>query len=524
MKVDIVRLDHIDNIEKLRSVLEEISSIIGGTIGPNGRTAILYNGSAIPHVTKDGVTVAEFLKFDDPFKEAVNAIIKETARRTGQDVGDGTTTSILLACYLAAAVLKYEGDKKKLLHKLDVDLRTVIDYIQRIKKDLDITSEEVREILDNIVFISSNGDEDITILVMDAVDKIGVDGLIDVVLSGKSDTYITTRQGMLIEAPAMLIPRPVEIGEAQVILVAGKVLKVHEFTSTLQLAYNTKLPTIVIADEFSKEIQDIVLANNRQNKIEMYLVESDGFGPGALEILDDMATVLKCKVMSTDNTSPFSLQNIDVSDVGIVRGATISPNSTVLYPSEELDDIAKEVKDSIIAHIHAIKEDGESRPGELRHVEKRLAKFTKSATIHVGGLTEAEAIEKKDRVDDAVHALHAAIKNGVVPGGGSTLYRAADLVETDLFVKLCKLPAETLHANSGSNEVLEELYGTDNTEVVINYANNEVGNAFELGILDPADVQIKALAQAIAITKTLVNTHVLLIPTQREWHVMQGEL
>ena len=193
----------------------------------------------------------------------------------------------------------------------------------------------------------------------------------------------------------------------------------------------------------------------------------------------------------------------------------------MLYPTEDLDEIALEVKESIIAHIHSIKESGETRPGELRHVEKRLSKFTKSATIHVGGLTEAEAIEKKDRVDDAVHALHAAIKGGVVPGAGSTLYRASKIVETKLFADLCKLPALTLHANSGSKEGLETLYQEDNTFVVINYANNEVGNAFELGILDPADVQIKALAQAIAITKTLVNTHVLLIPTQKEWHGMQ---
>ena len=527
MNVDIIKLKDPDNLRKLVTTLEEISNTITQTLGPNGHTAILYDGSTIPHVTKDGVTVAEFLKYDDPFKESINSIIKETARRTGQDVGDGTTTSVLLACFLASKALTYQGDIQELLRTIEADIRDVIAYIERVRVELDITSDEVFEILGNIINISSNGDTEVTELLLDVIHQIGVDGLIDVVLANNSDTTVSIRNGMLIEGPAMLVHKPITIGDAHVVLVSGGIYKVHEIKTTLELANKlliTKgLPTVIIAKEFGKEVQDIVLANNRNKKLEMYLVETDGFGPGMLEIMDDMATVLKCKVLSTDNTAPLALQNIDLEDLGFIKGGVISPNSTVLYPEDELDEVALEVKDSILAHIRAIKEHGEERVGELRHVEKRLSKFTKSATIYVGGVTDAEKIEKKDRVDDAVHALYSAIKGGVVPGAGSTLYRAAGILElSDLIAELCKLPATILHSNSNSEFKLETIYFNDAASVVVDYSNNDLGNAFELGVLDPADVQIKALTQALAVTKTLVNTHVLLIPTVKEWHGMQG--
>jgi len=526
MKTEIIKLRDKKNIERLIAILREISDTITGTLGPNGYTAILYDGGNVPHVTKDGVTVAEFLKYDDPFKEAINSIIKETARKTGQDVGDGTTTSILLACKLATSVLNYTGNRKELLKRLSVEVGIIQDFIQNAKVSLDITDKNTFDVLESIINIASNGDKDITELLIDVVGTIGIEGLIDVVISNNTDTFVNVRGGMLIEAPAMLVHRTVTLDKSKVLLIAGSVFKVSEFKSTMTLAREILLKTgkslVVVAKEFSKEIQEVVNANNRLKNFSMYLVETDGFGPGMLEIMDDMATVLQCKVLSTNNTSPFALQNVVASDLGDLAGAVINTNSTVLYPLYDLDEVALEVKESILEHIHTIKSKGEGHVGELRHVEKRLSKFTKSATISVGGYTEAEKLERKDRVDDAVHAISAAIRGGVVSGAGSTLYRASQLAIHPILVDLCKLPAQTLHENANSSLVLEDIYFKDYATVVIDYTTDTAGNAYTLGILDPADVQIKALEQALAITKTLVNTHVLLIPTLQEWHGMQG--
>jgi chaperonin GroEL len=507
------------NKTKLIETLSIIRDTITSTMGPAGSTNILYNGIGVPHVTKDGVSVAEFLEFDDPFMEAINKIVKETARSTGHKVGDGTTTSILLATELIIKLLELDtpvSNLKSELKKIAKSIEVVVDNIDHMKQNVETYSDNTTKlnIIKAIIKMSSDNDTVVIDTIMDVIEKIGPNGLIDVTLSNGETTYVDIMDGMLIEAPAY-VTQTKDVDKPYIVLVANSIDKVHEIKSFMILANSLyaveNAEFIIIAKEFSQEVQNIVSINNRNNKFKVYLAESDGFGFNELEILDDMASLLKCKVLSTDHTSQFGLQNVKQEYLARVKSATISPQYTVLYNDDILDDEALAVKTGLETKIAAIKSRGNDKVGELRQLERRLSKFSKSAIIRVGGTTEVEKVELKDRMDDAVQAVHAAVNNGVVPGGGYALYMASkSLNDKDIVKYLCMVPAEILSASTyyKRDTIFEKYFDKG---IVIDFATETPADPYEAGILDPADVAIKALQQAFAVAKSIVGSHSIII-------------
>ena len=512
----ICRLSDLKYREKLVETLETISSTVSSTLGPNGKTCILYDGDVIPHVTKDGVTVAEFIKFKDYFQEAINRIIKETARKTGETVGDGTTTSILLACKLTEAILKQDGNILQVLSETDTSIKIVIDKLRAATYHVDTFNDSnTIDILRGIINLSSNGDVEITKTIVDILNDVGPDALIDVIISNNEVTHVDIKEGMSIISPAH-VNKSHNLKEPYVVLVSNAIEKGHQFLSCLKLSMelyaSSVRPMIVIAKEFSKEIQDLVSVNNRGGRVSIFLVETDGFAMGMFEILDDMAALLNCKIMSTDAASDYGLQNVTLAHLSkIVVSAVVTPQHTVLQSNLFLTPENLEIKQSIINEIIKIRQVGENKTGEFRQLEKRLAKFSKSATIYVGGFTDAEKAEKKDRVDDAVKALASAVNNGVIPGGGLSLYLAGSESKSEIVKEVCKIPGILLSQNYSVD--ICKIFDTGS---VMDFVTEEVGEAFELGILDPADVLIKALQQAMVIVKLLLNTHSIIIPDDGE--------
>ena len=504
--------------EKLIDTLRIVASTVSSTLGPNGKTCILFNGDAVPHVTKDGVTVAEFIRFKDDFQEAINRIVKETARKTGEKVGDGTTTSILLACHLTLDLLQKDGNTLNNLAEVEKSIQKVVKNLEKMTTKLDIFDKDTIDILHSIVSMSSNGDKEVTKFIIDTLRDIGSDGIIDVMESNNEVTHVDIQDGMLIEAPAH-VNTSIHVNEPLVALVSNSITKVHEFKTCMDLALNLyrseKKSLIVVAKEFSPEIQSTVALNNRGGKFSIFLVESDGFATNMYEILDDMASILNCKILSTDGNSEFGLQNVNGLHLSnSIKSAVITPQHTILKSKESLTADNLEIKISIIDEISELRRVGESKLGEISSLEKRLSKFSKSATIYVGGLTDAGKREKKDRVDDAVKALASAVNGGVLPGGGSSLYLATASIPDDAIVAgLCKLPAAFLSQNSSIDTDIYELYKQGK---VIDFATDEVGDPFKLGILDPANVAIRALQQAMVIVRLLLNTHSVIIPDDGE--------
>jgi chaperonin GroEL len=497
--------------DKLLETLNEVSDTVSSTLGPNGKTCILYNGDVIPHVTKDGVSVAEFIQFNDPFKEAINKIIKETARKTGEKVGDGTTTSILLACKLTEQILQSESNNLRTLEDVETSINEVIRNIRKSKVELDKFDEGTLDTLRSIVHMSSNGDNDITDTIYSILEQIGADGLIDIMESNNELTHVEVLEGMLIEAPAH-VSKSTNLNIPYVVLVSNAIEKVHELKTLMMLSAKLLKESgremIVVAQEFSKEVQDVVTVNNRKGATSMFLVESDGFAYSKYEILDDMAALLDCKILSTDSSSEFGLQNVKLEHLSNnVKSATVTPQHTILQSDKFLTQENEDIKNTIMGEIAELKKTGETKLGEIATLKKRLNKFSKSATIYVGGFTDAEKLEKKDRVEDAVKALESAVNSGVIPGGGFSLYEASRKVSSDIVKSVCEIPGKLLSQN---NDV--DIFNIYNHGSVMDFATEEVGDAYRIGVLDPADVAIKALQQAMVIVKLLLNTHSIIVP------------
>jgi len=511
------------NIPRITKTLETIKETVTSTMGPAGKTNILYGGDTVPHITKDGVSVAEFLKFEFPFEEAINKIVKETARNTGEKVGDGTTTSTLLACSLTSLVLERAITstqvKRKFLKSIETDIDKVIDYIKSITVSLDnFLKDDVLSILESIINLSSNGDKEATELILDVIKQIGANGLIDVIEARGEDIIVDIQDGMLIESPAH-VTKTVELTRPYVALVSSSIDKVHELKTLMQIAntlYNDKqAPLVIVAKEFSKDIQSIININNRNQKFNVILVESDGFALNALEILDDMASLLECKVLSTDKTSAFGLQNVVLESLARVKSAVITPNQTVLYNEVFLNADSLEVKTDIEEAIARLKSSGEDKIGELKQLNRRLSKYSKSAVIKVGGVTTAEKIERKDRIEDAVQAIQSAINYGIVPGGGYALYKASTLFDPfSIMAQICMEPLETLCKFSDVKVIdVKALYDDGKS---IDFSTLETSNIKDYKIIDPAEVQIKSLQQAFAVLKSIAGSFALIIDTPNE--------
>lgn len=500
---------------ELASLLTEIKNVVSSTIGPAGNSVILYNGFDSPHVTKDGVTVAEGLVYLDHFKESINRIIRETAQETGKEVGDGTTTSTLLACELC---LYFINKENALIESMDADLSKVIDFINEQKFNIDKIDPKSIDILKSIVKISSNNDNDVIDLIMDAVTAVGVDGVVDVKESDSNVSSLEIRDGMFIDSVAY-VPSTLDINEpCSVILVSDRIEQLSQIKSLMIKHQSMNIPLLLIAKEFSKEIINTVLANVRHNKVRITLIESDGFGDNLYDILDDMALILDTKVFTTALDSEMNIQNIDPIYLNPkIKGALITSKASTLFVNNETNkDEIVEARNKIIASMDVLKGLGNEKTGELRRLEKRLNKFLKSATIHVGGATKTEMIERKDRIDDSVQAMQSAIRGGVVPGGGYIMYKASKLFDKPSPISIiCKIPAEVL-----SNELYEFKQAFDKN-LVIDFRDGTAGDPFTLGILDPADVQIRALTQAVATAKMLINSKYLIVP--EVWQEQEGE-
>ena len=462
------------------------------------------------------------MRFDDPYAEAINRVIKETARKTAEKVGDGTTTSILLAVETMVHILTHSSeDISKALEQLVSDAKIIKNYVNTKKTDLiNFEDDRVLEILKSIISISSNGDEEVVNTLMEVLEKIGPNGLIDVTTSRGEITTTSIQDGVLIESLAH-VHNTLEIKLPYVALVANKLEKVHQVKTLLLLANrlftNDGSGIIVVAKEFAKEVVDVININNRNMKTAVYLVEVDGYANNMLDILDDISLILNCKVLSIDSSSPYGLQNVAVDHLGQAGSAIITPQQTVIYPGVEMSEDALNIKKELEESIQYLKSTGEDRAGEIRQLEKRLTKFSKSATIRVGGYTDTAKIELKDRVEDAVQAIHSAVNNGVIPGGGMVLYKASNWLGDTALGHACKVPAMKLNNSIAPHSFdLDIIYDKDE-EKVIDFKKLEVVPTSEMRILDPAEVLLKAIDQAVAIAKVLLGSYGMLIQDHTDY-------
>lgn len=518
----------------MTQIIEKFCDPIISTLGPEGKTVIIEAESdegIVPHVTKDGVTVAESINFKDRRMQAIASLIKESARKTGSIVGDGTTTSIVLT--KAFLNTRYELTQTKsqraFFEGFDLAYEHVIEFIESMSSPITMDSP----LLESIVKIATNNDKRIYPIILAGTKAVGVDGMISAELCNEGITSVVVRSGASIDSNAYISKgtRWEASDNVNLVLVSGPIQKVIELQHVLIIS--GKVPTVIVAKEFSKEIRELVDINNLRGICNVLLVESEGFARNSkMELLEDLASVFTVAIYSTDGSTKLNLRDFVYSNNTSVAKVVATPTETILYSRfSELTEEA-EIRFASVTELYTkAKAETETTAGELAHLKRRLAKFSPAAIIKVGAVTSGEAYELKDRVDDAICAITAAINGGIVPGGGVTLYRAMmEFTGNDLlsnpdqiigyraFLCACATPLITLFKNSGlkyDKDVCEANLKLD-PNTVYDFKNDTWSDFLKGGIIDPTDVTKVALTNASSVAKTILKSDFMITEWQED--------
>lgn len=526
-----------DNNEFLIDTVKEFCEPVISTLGPGGCTVIISNDNdSLPHVTKDGVTVAESIFFRDQRKQAIASLIKEAARKTANSVGDGTTTSIVLAEALilnGLKVLKTVTNKKEFFDGFDLAVEKITDYLTESSKS--VTKDSA--LLESVVRISTNGDDKVCKIIMSAVKQAGADGLVNVELSSDPSTMVEVKNGASLESTAITPGGKrweYDGVDIELVLVSGSLNNVYEIMPVLNSLYESKSAAIIIAKEFSEAVIQTVSTNNHRKSINVVLVEAEGYARVARsEILEDLAAVFNVPIYSTDGTTFDALSSYISRTCDNLSKSIITPSETVLFRDDDTLTEDAEVRYRALKKEYdelnsSIDQSAVLDQGGLKHLQRRMAKYNVVATIKVGASTKAEAIEMKDRIDDALSAITAAVNGGVIQGGGMALVRASiaaskidvntltidELKGYTLLSDSCMEPFRILALNTGTPAEFQMTNNLLIEENVYDFKDCKVVNWLEAGIIDPTLVPVFALTNASSVAKTILKSNSIITEWQ----------
>ena len=503
------------------SIVDDFCKVVTSTMGPGGRPVMLSKYiDGIVHVTKDGVTVSEAIHSNNPLIRDIINLIKESARKTAKIVGDGTTTSILLV--QAFVEMAYKLEKTIGYRKYYQTVDEIVTYLCEYLDDIRI--DTTPDIIKAIANIACDSNKILTDLVTTAADLAGEYGVINVELTDNLQSNISSTTGCLI-VNASDAHTKVELDNPLLLLVEGRIEKPFQLEQVLLKTRTFSRPIVIIAQEFSDSVKRIASLNRGRfnqdgglNGVNMFLVEAEGFASRRLELLSDISAVTDTTIYSTNGATSFRLQDFqkNSSTLGSLEKAIVAPHETILIPSnyEEEDNNFDSVISAIKQQLHT----RDLLSDEERFLKQRLSKYAVTAVIHVGAPTKAAAVEIKDKIDDAVMAIESAVNYGVVPGGGSALYKIRDVfvkkfkntIDNQLiegFLELMEYPFLKMLDNAGitiDEGYVEKLSKAD---TVYDFINEQYSNAIDSGIVDPAMILGTALINASTIAKTIMQSN-----------------
>jgi len=496
--------------------IDKVANIVKVTLGPKGRTVILDRATT-PLVSNDGVTIAKEIELKDKFENIGAKLIKEVASQTQDKAGDGTTTATVLAQLMIT-----EGLKNITAGSNPVEMKAGIEAAtSRIVDYLKTQSTEVKDKkkIAQVATISANNDEKIGALIAEAMEKVGSKGVITVEESKGIETNLELVEGMQFDkgylSPYMMTnPEKQEVSyEDPYILITDRTISnVKEIVPVLETVAHEGRPLIIIAEDVDGEALTMLVLNLLRGAIKVCAVKAPGFGDEKKDILEDIAILTGGRVITKDKDD--KLEDIQATDFGSAKRIKVTKENTVIIEGKgEKKNIENRVK---IIENQIAGEESEYRKEDLR---KRLGKLSGGvAVINVGAATETEMKEKKNRIDDALHATKAAIEEGVVPGGGITLLHAGKEIETlqllegqavgaRLVKKALEGPLRQIAFNAGKDgaEVLASLKGKSVT-FGYNAKTDTLEDLVLAGVIDPTKVVRNALQSAASITAMVITT------------------
>ena len=499
--------------------IDKLADAVVATLGPNGRNVVISNSQGVPQSTKDGVTVAKSITLKEPTQELGVQLLKQAAINTANKAGDGTTTSTLLAREIIKAGLKsLDNGENAVQIKREID-EAVKVVINSLRNDIseDITGESQ---LEQIASISANNDPEIGKLISTAIDKVGLEGVVHIEESKTGDTYLETVEGMQFDrgykSPYFVTDNnsmSAILDNPAILILDQRLNTVKELLPILEAVSSQGKPLLIIAEDIDNEALATLIVNKMRGTVNVCAVKSPDFGDRRKLVLEDIAATTGGQVFSKDKG--MKLDKFSWDWFGEARKVTVTKDQTTIVDGKgKVEDIEARVEEL------QKQRDNSKSPYETEQLQNRLAKFVGGvAIIHVGGYTETEMLEKKDRVDDALHATKAAIQEGVVAGGGVALLYAREAIDrcnkgANIVYKACGKAFEQILVNAGydSNEAIflgkSSLVnkGEFNRWSGIDIETGNVIDFKEKGIIDPTKVTRLALENAASIAGTVLLT------------------
>jgi chaperonin GroEL len=517
--------------DKLVKGIDTLANAVVSTLGPNGRNVVVERPNQSPISTKDGVTVAKHIAVSDPVENLGVNLVREASIKTADKAGDGTTTSTLLAREMIKDGLQYlanGANAVEIKRGIDKAVKKVVDNLrENISEDI---SDENQ--LEQIATISANNDSEVGKLIATAMDKVGVEGVVHIEESKTGDTYLETVEGMQFDRGYLShyfvtnnSTMTCTLEDPYILVLNQKLSQVKDLLPMLEAVSNTNKSLLIIAEDVDSEALATLIVNKARGTIKVAAVKAPDFGDRRKLILEDIASVTGGQVFDKDKG--MKLDKFSWEWFGEARTVTISKEKTTIIDGKGDEENVKQRLEELTSQI-----DKAQSNFEIEKLQERLAKMAGGVSIiHVGGYTETEMNEKKDRVDDALHATKAAIEEGIVPGGGAALLYAREVLNTkcnkcignNIVYKACGKPFEQILVNAGKDSVDSQMIGKyqlvdsgNDTWAGYNIKTDNITDMKKSGIIDPTKVTRTALENAAAVAGTVLLTECIVVDEPKE--------
>lgn len=488
---------------KIMEGVDKLSMAVKSTLGASGRCVIYEDGLGKPVITKDGVTVAESVVLLDPIENIGATLIKEAAKNTVREAGDGTTTSTVLA----QAILHkyYEALKSSSLSERELKDQIleasdkVIEYIDNIKVDVDENS------ITSVATISSNNDKALGEIISDVFKSVGKNGVVLIEESPTEKTYIEVVDGVQFESPLksqhLITDKDAGVAELNnpaVLIVDSPIPNIRKIQNVIEYVIKNNKPLLIVG-QVEQQPMATLLANKVKGNLKVNIIDAPGFGKTKQDTIEDLAILTGARIINEELGDDMDL--ISPEDLGHVDKSITDSKTTVLTISEKHEDLSDRIK------LVESKIESEENGFLKKKLEERLAMLAgKVGVLYVGANSAVELKEKKDRVDDAVSATKAALRDGIVPGGGVALKNASDLLNLTgdghmVLLDAIRVPYESILSNAGIGGGIEPIYVGNGFDVT----TGAIVDMMKSGIIDPALVTKTALRNAVSVSTTIMS-------------------
>ena len=512
-----------DAREQLRKGVDELANAVKVTLGPKGRNVVIDKKFGAPQVTKDGVTVAKEIELEDGIQNMGAQMVKEVASKTNDQAGDGTTTATVLAQAIVNTGLKnVTAGANPMDLKRGID-KAVAEIVKSIKEQAQEVGGDIQKIR-QVATISANNDSAIGDIIAEAMEKVTKDGVITIENAKGIDTTVKVVEGMQFDR-GYISPYFVTDTEKMecaydnpyILIYDKKISTMKDLLPVLEKVVNTGRPLLIIAEDVESEALATLVVNRLRGSLKIAAVKAPGFGDRRKEMLEDIAILTGGTVISEEKG--YKLEDADLSMLGQSEKISIDKDNTTIVSGKGNSDAIKARVGQIKAQIEKTTSDY-----DREKLQERLAKLAGGvAVIYVGAASEVEMKEKKDRFDDALHATRAAVEEGIIPGGGTALIRAAQKLESvkpenedeklgiEIIRRAVEEPLRMIVENAGlEGSVVVNEVKNGKGDYGYNARAEKYENLFQSGVIDPAKVTRVALENAASIAGMLLTTECVL--------------